>query len=401
MASPGSKRIAVIGAGPIGLEAALYGRRLGHDVQVYERGRAGENVRRWGFVTLFSPWHMNVSRLGLEQVTGDLPAPEACLTGAEHARRYLEPLLRSELLAERVHERCEIVHIGREGVSKNRPLGDGRGGRSFRLLLRSSGGEERVTADVVLDCSGTYGRHNWIGDGGIPALGELIWRHRIGYVLEDITGSARARYEGRHTMLIGTGHSAGAALDGLLQLPGTRVTWVGRGDDRVPFTPQSEDPLPERARLENRCNALARGEDPRVSYLRDAAIEAIDGRGEQFRISLRSAERTREVEVDRILAHVGYRPDHEIHRELQVHPCYATEGSMKLAAALLADGGGDCLAQTSKGPDTLRHPEPDFYILGAKSYGRHPNFLIRLGLEQVRDTFALIEGRPELNLYAA
>ena len=35
---------------------------------------------------------------------------------------------------------------------------------------------------------------------------------------------------------------------------------------------------------------------------------------------------------------------------LQVHYCYATEGPMKLAAALMAagGGGGDCLAQVAK-----------------------------------------------------
>ena len=40
---------------------------------------------------------------------------------------------------------------------------------------------------------------------------------------------------------------------------------------------------------------------------------------------------------------------------LQVHYCYATEGPMKLAAALMAGGGGcgDCLAQVS-------HPGMDF-----------------------------------------
>ena len=48
------KRIAIIGAGPIGLEAAAYARRLGHEVTVYERGRVGENVGRWGHVVMFS-----------------------------------------------------------------------------------------------------------------------------------------------------------------------------------------------------------------------------------------------------------------------------------------------------------------------------------------------------------
>ena len=44
---------------------------------------------------------------------------------------------------------------------------------------------------------------------------------------------------------------------------------------------------------------------------------------------------------------------------------------MKLAAALLGARGGDCLAQTSHGAETLANPEPGFFILGAKSYGRN------------------------------
>jgi hypothetical protein len=59
------------------------------------------------------------------------------------------------------------------------------------------------------------------------------------------------------------------------------------------------------------------------------------------------------------------------------------------------------LTQTSKGADILTNPEPNFYILGSKSYGKHSNFLIRIGLEQVQEVFTLIEGRPELDLYAA
>ena len=35
-------RIAVLGAGPIGLEAALYARFLGYDVDVYERGKVAD-----------------------------------------------------------------------------------------------------------------------------------------------------------------------------------------------------------------------------------------------------------------------------------------------------------------------------------------------------------------------
>jgi len=39
-----SPTIAILGAGPIGLESALYGRFLGYDVHVYEREEIGFHV---------------------------------------------------------------------------------------------------------------------------------------------------------------------------------------------------------------------------------------------------------------------------------------------------------------------------------------------------------------------
>ena len=65
---------------------------------------------------------------------------------------------------------------------------------------------------------------------------------------------------------------------------------------------------------------------------------------------------------------------------------------MKLAAALLAQSGSsaDCLDQKSLGAETLVNPEPVFFILGIKSYGRRSDFLMRVGWEQVEDVFGLL-----------
>ena len=97
------------------------------------------------------------------------------------------------------------------------------------------------------------------------------------------------------------------------------------------------------------------------------------------------------VAVDRILALTGQVGDHLLYRQLQVHECYATSGPMKLAAALMgAGGGGDCMQQTSQGVETLKNPEPGFFILGAKSYGRRTDFLMRVGWQQVDEVFGLL-----------
>jgi hypothetical protein len=40
----------------------------------------------------------------------------------------------------------------------------------------------------------------------------------------------------------------------------------------------------------------------------------------------------------------------------------------------------------------LQHPESRFYAVGAKSYGRAPNFLLASGHEQVRSVIAALAG---------
>ena len=75
-----SKKIAIIGAGPVGLECAVYGACLGHDVRLFERGRLGDHMRQWGHTRLFSPWSFNHSPLGA-RLLGDaaisLPGADA------------------------------------------------------------------------------------------------------------------------------------------------------------------------------------------------------------------------------------------------------------------------------------------------------------------------------------
>ena len=79
---------------------------------------------------------------------------------------------------------------------------------------------------------------------------------------------------------------------------------------------------------------------------------------------------------------------------------FATAGPMKLAAQLLGESGADCLtAGATFSADALKNPEPDFYILGAKSYGTNSNFLMQTGHKQIRDIFRLIEGNQRLDLH--
>ncbi|MGH7563696.1 MAG: hypothetical protein ACREK5_04655, partial [Gemmatimonadota bacterium] len=107
------RRVAILGAGPIGLECLLRFRLAGWDADVYEMTRVGESVRRWGHVRMFSPWRMNVSEAGRGIVGLDENDPEGLPTGHEYVDSYLDPLAASPVLSGHIHTGTEVVALSR------------------------------------------------------------------------------------------------------------------------------------------------------------------------------------------------------------------------------------------------------------------------------------------------
>jgi thioredoxin reductase len=401
-------RLAILGAGPIGLEAALYAASLDLPFTVYERGRVAEHVLHWGHVRLFSPFGMNSTPLGRSRVCTDLPqhrlpADTDVITGRQHHETYLSPLAQSSLLKGCIETGTEVLHVGRRGHLKEDAAGDARRGQQpFRLLLRKDNKERVEEADVVLDCTGTYGQPRFLGDGGIPAVGERAARPHIAGGLEDVLGERKGTYAERTTLVVGSGYSAATTVCSLAALaekhPATWVVWLARRGGSLPVKRLVNDPLRERDQLAVRANTLATRCDGNVEFHPQTVIEGIEcgGADHGFKVHARCAGRATTWEVDRFIANVGYSPNTALYRELQVHECYATLAPMGLAAALQKAGDS---AITPGQAALLRTPEPGFFILGAKSYGRDSGFLLRTGFEQVRDAFTLITGRTGLDLY--
>lgn len=409
-------RIAIIGAGPIGLEAALLAIESGFDCTVYEKGRIAENVLRWGHVRLFSPFALNASGRGRTALADSpfaeqLPRDSDLLTGCEFARRYLVPLSRLPLLTNRIREQTEVAAVGRSQTWKRELIGKPlRAADPFQLLIRDARGERRIEADYVFDCSGTYPHHNWCGAGGIPCVGETDAAAEIEYGLPDLLGQDRDRYIGRTTLVVGDGYSAATAIVSLARLAEidqrTEAVWLTRRPALAPVQRIDGDSLLERDRIAAMANDLALAVGGPIDWRPATLIREIrrDAEGSRFRIACEQtaapgdagregkggAQQTRELIVDRIIANVGYRPDRRLYEELQIHECYASQGPIKLAAQLLGESSTDCLSQETHGADALVNPEPRFFILGSKSYGRDSRFLLKAGLTQVDDVFSLI-----------
>jgi thioredoxin reductase len=386
-------RIAILGAGPIGLEAALAAAERGDDFTVYEAApTVGGHVRRWGHVRTFTPWSMNVSGRVRAALPG-APDGDELPSGAQLADELLEPLAALPALHGHIRLGTLVLAVGREGLLKHEALGSPERARHpFRLLLRGPDGAEQIAhADAVIDATGTYSTPNRLGNGGIDAVNESAFEDRIERYLPALAGE-RERYRGRTILLTGSGHSAQTAARQLAEFardaPGTQVVWAVR-NPRPDWGAVDGDPLPERAALNASAAEFAAGASDAVEVRPGRVTEALHGRGDRVVVTLRNGA-CEEVEVDRVLALNGGVPDASIYRQLQVHECYASLGPMKLAAALLGDAGGDCLAQAAHGPETLSNPEPGFFILGAKSYGRMSRFLLQAGRRQVDDVFGTL-----------
>lgn len=383
-------RIAILGGGPIGLEAALAAAARGDDFRLFEAApTVGGHVRRWSHVRTFTPWAMNVSPR-MRAALPSAPDGAALPTGAQLADELLEPIAALPALRERIHTATRVLAVGREGLLKHEAVGEPRRAAApLRLLVaRADGREAIVHADVVIDATGTYGTPNRLGDGGIDAVNERLFEDRIERFLPDFDERPQD-WAGRTILLTGAGHSAQTAARTLARFardaPGTRVVWAVRS--AVPdWGAVGADPLPERARLSAAAAQLAAGASDAVTVRAGYVTEALHGRDGRIAVALRNG-RVEELAVDRILALNGGVGDHALYRQLQVHECYATSGPMNLAAALLGDAGGDCLQIGAHGPDALRNPEPGFFILGAKSYGRNSQFLLGAGWQQVADVF--------------
>lgn len=392
--------IAVIGAGPVGLAAAAQLVVRGLRPLVLESGpSAGTSLRAWGHVRVFSPW-----RYVIEAAAGDLlrksgwtaPDLEELPTGAEIVDRYLDPLARLTEFAENVVYRATVTAITRRGLDK--VTSQGREAAPFRIRYVGGDGLERsVLASAVLDASGTWNRPGPIGVDGLPVMGEKTVEERIAYGIPDVTGRDRNEYAGRSVLVVGSGHSAINVVLALMELqkgsPSTTVTWALRRNriDRL-LGGGLNDQLPARGDLGLAAkDAIDSG---RVRLLAPFSVEAVRNVGDRLAVEALHDGRPERLAVDRIVVATGLRPDLDILKELRLDLDAAVE-SPRLLAPMIDPNLHSCGTVPPHGVVELIQPEANFFIVGSKSYGRAPTFLMATGYEQVRSVVAEIAGDHE------
>ncbi|GMA23275.1 flavoprotein [Luteimicrobium album] len=316
--------VVVIGAGPVGLAAAAHLLERGLDALVLEAGeKVGAAVASWGHVRLFSPWRYDVdaaARRLLAPTGWTAPDPDGTPTGHDLVEQYLEPLAATPALAPRVRPGTRVVAVAREGADKTRSLGRERRG----YLVRTVDGSGRVAdvhARAVIDASGTFGSPNPLGVSGLPAAGEAESAEFVTGPLPDVLGRDRARFAGRRTLVVGTGHSAANTLLSLVELaetaPGTRITWAIRGGSaRRLFGGGTDDELPARGLLGTRLKAAV--DARRLTLLVRTAIERLVPGEDTVRVLGTSRDDVLDLEVQAIVDVTGFRPDLDMLREVRL-----------------------------------------------------------------------------------
>lgn len=395
--------IAVMGAGPIGLAAAAHLAMRDLPFVVIEAGTGpGAAVAEWGHVTIFSPWRFNIdaaARALLEPTGWRIDDLDRDPKGRELIDRYLAPLAAHPRIAPQLRLRSRVVAVTRQ--SMDRVPSRGRDGRPFEIaMVGDNGKQDTLLARAVIDASGTWRSPNPAGASGVPAIGEKEAAARIRYGIPDVFGMERRRYAGRKVLVIGAGHSAMDAILGLARLksevPQTTVLWAMRSPPtEKTFGGLTDDQLASRGALGQRAKAVVGAGD--VTIVAPFRVAAFSLAGGGISVSGETADGGRTIAADEVIVATGFRPDYSALSEirLDLHPWLECP---RVLGPLIDPNEHSCGTVPPHGVRELEQPERDFYIVGMKSYGRAPTFLMMTGYEQVRSVVAALAGDREAAL---
>ena len=390
--------VVVIGGGPVGLAAAAHLIDRDIPVRLYEAGATvGASVRDWGHVRTFSPWRYNIdaaSRKLLQASQWREPLLDAMPSGAEIYDEYLRPLAATPEMSA-VIETAPGSPPSRGMALTRSPAAAVPSGHS-RLRSRPP-----LALHVVSSPAPSSMRP---APGPIPIrLAATVCRRRarpnmqtqIAYGIPDVLGRPRRLYAGRRILVVGAGHSAANALLDLVKLageaPGTEISWAVRGKLERVYGGGDADQLAARAELGAEVKRIVEFRPrPIDSEFFDCPRPQMEA-GE-LRLTGDTAVRQKQIgPFDRIIVATGQRPDLSLTRELRLELDPWLE-SVRALGPLIDPNEHSCGSVPPHGHRELSHPEPGFYTVGIKSYGRAPTFLLLTGYEQVRSVAAAIAG---------
>ncbi|MDQ0767915.1 glycine/D-amino acid oxidase-like deaminating enzyme [Pseudarthrobacter defluvii] len=389
--------VAVIGAGPIGLAAAAHLLERGLEPLILEAGTTtAAAIEQWRHIRLFSPWQYNTDAAAVRLLEGtgwEVPDPAALPTGGELIDEYLTPLAALPAISSRLQTGARVIAVTRQGMDKTHSRN--RDTKPFLVRVEHADGEVRdYLAAAVIDASGTWSARDPLGTSGLPAVGEAAAMAHISSPLPDVLGRDRGTFAARTAVVVGAGHSAANTLINLAELaaqvPGTKIVWAIRGASAAKvYGGGDADGLAARGRLGSLLRSLV--EDGTVELHTSFGIGALAVSADTVTLT---ATDGRTLKADVVVPSTGFRPNLGMLRELRLELDPGVEAPRELGP-LIDPEFHSCGTVEPHGAKMLAHPEQDFYIVGMKSYGRAPTFLLATGYEQVRSVAAALAGDRE------
>ncbi|MCH8985354.1 MAG: NAD(P)-binding domain-containing protein [Acidobacteria bacterium] len=385
----------VLGAGPVGLAAAAHLSRRGLPFLVLERGHSvGENMLDWGQIRMFSPWRYAIDSAAVALLGESWPSPDLndFPTGSDMVDLYLEPLAELSEIAPWLHLNHEVVSIHR--LHMGRSTTPERADSPFVVTAATDTGLVDFHAAAIVDATGTWSQQNAATTTGSLAPSESAAAKLVSYGAPDVAGKQRSRYTGKRIAVIGGGHTAQNTLRSLSTLqdidPATKIHWLIRPRSAASLFGTGEaDGLSNRAALGSAARDLV--ESGAIQAHTGFLTEGFSVDGDTVRIhSIDGAT----IVVDEVIVCTGQHPDHTITSELQLDFDPVTQATRQLGP-LIDPNIHSCATVKPHGHREVSHPEPNFYTVGMKSYGRAPTFLLVTGYEQVRSVVAAIAGDME------
>ncbi|MEP7307013.1 MAG: hypothetical protein ABJA98_15975 [Acidobacteriota bacterium] len=252
-------------------------------------------------------------------------------------------------------------------------------------------GEHDVLAQAVIDASGTMETPGALGASGLPALGGHSAAEHIFYGIPDVLGTLRQRYVGRRVLVVGSGHSALNALLDLARLvdtdANTMIMWAIRRPTlgQLPGGARS-DQLEERGQLGSRVQRLL--DEGRIELMTSFRLDRLSTTAAGI---VASSGAKSIGPVDEVIEATGFRPDWSILSEVRMDLDPAVQ-SPRALAPLIDPNLHSCGTVRPHGAEELKQPDGNLFVIGMKSYGRAPTFLMLTGYEQARSVVAAIAG---------
>jgi len=368
--------IAIIGGGPVGIEAAIYARFLGYFVSIFEQRRVAHRMLDWHDRTLAATVEECTTPMGHAAIAAQNPEyvrrpASDVFTGRSYAEEYLLPLAKTDLLFDDIHFLSPVVDVSRcrtfvtDAIEKQERCND-----EFRILVDGRHRGPWVSrADVVIDCRGQSQKPSGVAPGGGLAIGESTLRDTfLLHAPMDRKFEAKS-VVGKHVCLVGLSIRACLFATEYLHQFGddaaSRLTWVVRPDR----TKDSEA-------VAKALHTIEAKEAHNVVVLETLGVEQIhrNEAGTYLMKFLRDDDSIVEMQCDAIASMTIGR-------------------TCSLSSELMAS------STQMVGCPNFVTSEPGYYVLRGGSIEDGAGVGLSESFRNIRELFAILAGRQDLDLY--